>query len=233
MNLVEVKSGKIFCDSQMIAQKFNQKHNHVVSVINKLINDLRDIPDSPKTPVIEAREYRGRKYTAYLMEREFYSLLAMRFKGKMAIGWQVKFNNAFYDMEKQLLSELTNKESEAWLDHRKQGKQIRQETTDIISAFVDYATEQGSKSAKFYYKHITNATYRALGLITQSRPKLRDTLGIMELNQISTAEYVAQRSLRKHMADGIPYKKIYDFVKDDLNNFADSLFLGEIKQKKR
>jgi len=133
--------------------------------------------------------------------------------------------SAFYAMEKKILQETLNKKSDIWLTTRQESKQIRHDTTDTIKDFVDYATNQGSTSASFYYKHITDATYKALGLITQRKPKLRDTLSLMELSHLTTAEYVAQRSIKKHMEDKIPYKKIYDFVKQDLITFADGLLL--------
>jgi len=225
VNLVELKKKEIVCDSSMVARKFNQKHKEVVKRITNLVEDLRGVSNPPKLPKKEDRIYRGREYSAYLMNREFFSLLVMRFKGKKALEWQVKFNNAFYDMEKKLLIEIVNKKNDTWLANRATGIQVRTDTTDVIKDFVDYATKQGSKSAKFYYKHITMATYKALGLLIQSRPKVRDTLDLMELAHLTTAEYVAQRSITMHMADGIPYKKIYDFVKRDLVIYSNGLLL--------
>lgn len=227
MDLVESRRGVGYCDSSLVARKLGQKHAEVVKRISKLCEDLRVVSNHPKLPIIEERNYRGRDYTAYLMTREFFSLLAMRFKGQKALEWQVKFNNAFYDMEKMLLLEATNKQSDKWITDRSHGKQIRLETTDIIKDFVDYATEQGSKSAKFYYKHVTSATYKALGLLTQKKPKLRDTLDIYELSQLSTAEQLVQRSFKKHMDDEIPYRIIYKYVVRDLNVFSDSLLLDK------
>ena len=226
MQLVELKKQEIVCDSSLVARKFNQKHKEVVKRITNLIDDLRGVSNPPKFPIKEERIYRGRKYSAYLIGREFFSLLVMRFKGKKALEWQVKFNNAFYAMEKQILIEITNKNNDRWLIERDKSKQIRLETTDIIKEFVDYATMQGSKSAKFYYKHITTATYRALDLVTQRKPNLRDTLNLMELSHLTTAEYVAQRSIKKHMENKIPYKVIYDFVKKDLLTYAEGLLLN-------
>lgn len=74
-----------------------------------------------KLPVREKRIYRGREYTAYLMDRKFFSLLSMRFRGKKALEWQVKFNDAFYNMEKMLLTEALNKQSDQWLENQKRG----------------------------------------------------------------------------------------------------------------
>jgi len=228
MDLVEVRREEVLCDSGLVARKFGQKHNHVVGVIDRLIEELRGIADSPKTPIKERRNYRGREYDAYLIGREFFSLLVMRFKGKKALEWQVKFNSAFYEMEKYILKGVLNAKNDHWLIGREEGKLVRRDTTDVIQIFVEYATQQGSTHAQHYYKHITNATYKALGLIAHNRPKLRDTMDMMELSTLTMAEIVAQRSLQKHMDDMIPYKKIYDFVKDDIERFAITLMIPKL-----
>ena len=77
-------------------------------------------------------------------------------------------------MEKALLSVESNGKNNEWVRARIQSKETRLQCTDVIKDFVEYATAQGSKSAKFYYKHITNATYSALGLIQHKKPKIRD-----------------------------------------------------------
>lgn len=232
VDLVEIKKKEILCDSSVVAKKFGQKHDKVVKIIQNLISDLKELDESmaisnrPKV-IKEEKIYRGRNYTAYLMNRPFFSLLAMRFKGKKALEWQVKFNDAFYAMEDRILKEKINKQDSVWLECRTSGKQIRQDTTDVIKEFVDYATDQGSKSAKFYYKHVTNATYKALGMMQQKQPKLRDTLNTLELSFLQSAEHVAQKSIKKHMEDGYPYKLVYKHVCDDLENFAHSLMINK------
>ena len=227
MDLVKLKKGEIFCDSNLVSQKFKVKHNKVTRTIENLVEDLSGLRDTPCTPkVLEFdNEYRGQKFKSYHMNREFFSLLAMRFKGKNALEWQVKFNAAFYQMETRLLIEFHNKNDQKWVAERIQGKIARKETTDMIKGFVEYATEQGSKSAKFYYKHITNATYKALGLITHKQPGLRNTLDSMQLAWLMSAEYVAQQSLKKHMATGEHYKAIFVLVKQDIESFAGALLL--------
>lgn len=227
MELVEVTKKEIYCDSSLVAKKFGMKHNKVTRTIENVIPNLEDFRGTGCTPKIQKinRTYRGADYEAYLLNKDAFAIVMMRFETKKARQWQGKFLAAFNAMEKMLLLEATNKKSDKWITDRNHGKQIRLETTDIIKDFVDYATDQGSKSAKFYYKHITNATYKALGLLTLKNPKLRDTLDIYELSQLSTAEQIVQRSFRRHMADKIPYKVIYKYVIKDLCNFSDSLLL--------
>ena len=109
MQLVTVQGNKVFCDSSMVAKKFGVKHNDVTRMINRLVERLRGANVTPKVSAIE-KEYRGQKFTAYLMDREFFTLLGMRFESKKAIEWQVKFNDAFYVME-QSLSEISKPSS--------------------------------------------------------------------------------------------------------------------------
>ena len=209
----------------MVARKFNQKHKEVVKRIEYVKNNLEDlgVVSNPPKIMTEEREYRGQKYTAYLMNREFFSLLAMRFKGKIAFRWQVQFVSAFHEMENHILSELNNKSDKQWLNQRSQGKLSRREETDVIKDFVEYATNQGSKSAKYYYKHITNATYKALGIIAQRKPKIRDTMNIYDLAELLLMERVARNSLEKYMKLERNYKDIYESTKEDLLRFGVSL----------
>ncbi len=225
MDLVEVNKKEVFCDSSVVARKFNIKHNKVVRTIEKLEEDIGELRGTSGTPKIfkEEREYRGRKYTAYIMNREFFSLLVMRFKGKNALEWQLKFNSAFYQMEKRIFQLSTNEKDKEWIGTREKSKLIRRDETDIIKEFVEYATEQGSKSAKFYYKHITNASYAALGLMSQKKPKLRESMNIIEISELMLAERYAKDLLKKYMDTGMFYKDIYKFVKEDLINFSNNL----------
>ena len=104
MQLVTVQGNKVFCDSSMVAKKFGVKHAYVIRNCDALISDINEIKGDSESPLIikEEREYRGTNFTAYIMDRSFFSLLCMRFKGKEAIRWQMQFNSAFYAMEKVL-----------------------------------------------------------------------------------------------------------------------------------
>jgi len=234
--LVEVKKGMVFCDSQMVAEKFGYKHLHVTKVIKKLIDEFSGIKGSLQEPLnfeeIE-REYRTQKFKVYIMDKRAFTVLSMRFKGAKALEWQVKFIDAFFVMEQHILSEKNNKSDAVWVTQREQGKLIRLTAMDTVKGFVDYATAQGSENAKFYYKHITVACYRCLQLIEAKKPKLRDTLDLLELNQLMMAEVVAERSIQKHMSEGEHYKTIFTLVKQDLEKFAEGLMLPNFLGQKR
>jgi Rha family phage regulatory protein len=231
--LVEVKNGEVFCDSQMVAEKFDHKHLYIVGTIEKLLARQARVKGSTLLPLkfkeIE-REYRGQKFKAYLMDRRAFTALAMDFKGDKAFKWRLDFIDAFFVMEQRLVTEETNKKNATWLNQREQGKLVRLTAMDTVKDFIEYAKSQGSQNAQFYYKHITQVCYKCLQLIEAKRPKLRDTLDMLQLNQLMIAEVVAERSIRKHMAEGEHYKTIFTLVKQDLERFADGLMIPNQKQ---
>jgi len=231
MTIVEVKSNEAFADSSLVARKFGMKHNKLVAVIESTLDDYPDLRGSSNTPktsenyFTEERIYRGQPYTAYMMNRAFFSLVAMRFTTKQAREWQRKFNNAFYELENQLMLAEGNKQDPQWLEQRMQTKTLRKAETDVIKQFVDYATARGSTKAGYYYSLITKATYRALGLIQHGTPNIRDTLDSLHLAWLVTLESVAQAALSQYMSQNLPYKEIYRLVADDLERYAEPLSL--------
>lgn len=165
----------------------------------------------------------NREYFYYEMNRDGFSLLVMGFTGKKAFQWKIKFIEAFNLMEKTLL----NKNNEEWLTTREQGKLIRRNETDTIQEFTDYAITQGSKSAQFYYKHYTNATYKALQLLENKKPKTRETLDLLQLHQLLLAEDIVTKTIKREMENKEHYKVIFEKCKISLENFANSLMISK------
>lgn len=238
MNIVELKSNEAFADSALVARKFGMKHNKLVLVIENTFDDYPDLrgisntPNSNEKYFTEARIYNGQPYTAYMMNRAFFSLVAMRFTTKQARDWQRKFNNAFYELEHQLLLAQGNKLDPQWLEQRTQSKALRKAETDVIKQYVDYAIAQGSTKASYYYGLISKATYRALGLIQYVAPNIRDTLDSLHLAWLVTLESVAQASLRRYMSENLHYREIYRLVANDLMRYAEPLSLLSDHTKK-
>jgi len=228
-NLVEAHKNESWTESNLVARKFGVKHNALVKIIENVLDDypdLRGASESPKTNekfYKEEREYRGTTFDAYIMNREFFSLVTMRMTSKRAREWQRIFNTAFYEMERALFISQKNPLDIEWSSTRLIGKSARAEETEAIKEFIDYATKQGSKNAKFYYKHITNCTYKALGLMAQKHPKLRDQMNIYQISELMLAERMAANKILEYMSLKRHYKDIYDSVKKDLIIFSNSI----------
>lgn len=236
MQLVEVQKNEVFASSEIVARKFKYQHSNLVKTIRKLMGELEKLTpyptrakNNPKTKEID-KEYRGSKFKAFLMNREFFSLLVMRLRGKNALEWQLKFNDAFYEMERKLFQLSSNKNNPEWLEARFKGKAARLSETDAIKVFIDYATEQGSKSAKYYYKHFTNMSYGALGLMTHKKPQLRDTLEFIPLCELVIVEEMIKNLLVKYMRLNRHYKDIYQSIKEDLIKFSNGLHMAQMSE---
>jgi len=137
-------------------------------------------------------------------------------------GKRLLFIQAFNKMEEALLRQ----QNLEWNQTRVQSKAVRRVETDVIKKFVEYATEQGSKNAKMYYKHFTSATYKALKLMQHAKPKTREMLDMMELNQLIIAEDIVQKVISREMEAGTHYKDIYNECKDALVSFASVALIG-------
>lgn len=226
MELVKINQNKVFADSRIIADTFGKAHRNVMRDIESLIENLNENNAQNITLLFSKKKFINeinREYFYYEMNRDGFSLLVMGFTGKKAFQWKIKFIEAFNLMEKTLL----NKNNEEWLTTREQGKLIRRNETDTIQEFTDYAISQGSKSAQFYYKHYTNATYKALQLLENKKPKTRETLDLLQLHQLLLAEDIVTKTIKREMENKEHYKVIFEKCKISLENFANSLMISK------
>jgi len=242
-NLVSMRGKQILCDSRIVADKFEKKHTHVAKIIRKLISDFKGDLESPlilkknrfkgnpEIPLIFKKEgeYRGKKFTYYEMDKEFFSHLAMRFKGEKAFSWQRLFIRDFFRMEQALLRQ-GNLE---WRREREQGKEIHLILTDEIKLFIDYAISQGSQNAKNYYSTITKMQYKALGLIEKNEKidkEFRNTLDVMDLHILLSSEIIARKALMDGIDKKLHYKDIFQLAKQRVLQYAGLVLIKHTKE---
>lgn len=99
-SLVIMKDQQAVTSSLQVAETFEKNHRDVLRVIDDLEKDVRnftqmflmtDLPDSY-----------GRNRRAYYMNRDGFTLLAMGFTGKKALGFKMQYIEAFNQMEDEL-----------------------------------------------------------------------------------------------------------------------------------
>lgn len=229
--LVHSRSGNVFCDSRRVAEKFKKQHQHVLEKIDSLRKNLESLavekppakkPAFPLLFIEKTHFYRGQNFRYIEMNKPAFSMLVMKFTGKKALEHQLAFNDAFFLMEQALLRQ-GNLE---WQREREQGKQIRLDFTDEIKTFVEYATGQGSKNAKMYYVTLTKLQYKALKLIEKNEKidkHFRNTLDIMELHHLVSAEVAARNALVEGMERELHYKDCYQLAKVRVFQLAETL----------
>ena len=76
--------------------------------------------------------------------------------------------------------------------------------------------------------------YKALELISKNQKVpsgFRDTLDLMDLSFLNTAEQIAKAAIRDGMETGMHYKEIYIHAKDKVMSFADTVSFARLDSK--
>ena len=214
-DLVAAIRGTAKTDSLLVAKEFGKRHDNVIQTIKKM-------GCSPEFSLLnfKERDYtddRGKSQIMYEITRDGFMGLVMGFTGKKAWNCKEKFIHAFNLMEK-VIQQRTDTE---WLEQRQTGKVARRELTDAIQAFVEYATDQGSKNSRHYYSNITKMSHKALFLVSQASPKpFRDMLDTMQLSFLIVAEEICRSALFDGMNQRLHYKEIYKLAKQRVEAYA-------------
>lgn len=239
--LVMSRNFEEFCDSALVAEKFEKKHDKVVSVIEKINSDFEKynikfgaLQDRPKC-IKEVREKRGKQYMVYVMNQPFFSFLCMRFKGKKAIEWQLRFNDAFLELREvnaRLVKRLNeNKNNPELKELRKVGIGIRREETDAIKYFIEYAEKNGSKRFKWYYNDFTQMQNNALFIIDFKYDNIRSLLNVNQTSIIATCDKLIEDEIYKQVEQEIYYKDIFQNVKIKVLKFAEIVGRTQVIEK--
>lgn len=213
--------------SKNVADKFNKQHRTIYRKVEDLMKSQPDFGRANFGTSTYISE-QNKELPCYTMTRDGFSMIAMSLTGKEAEEWKIKYITAFNAMESQLLQQNDSLE---WKQARLQIKSARRSFTDVVKQFVEYATNQGSKSAGMYYMNITKMEYAALELTEkgQKLPKdFRDTLDCMDLCFLSTAEQVAKNALQQGMELQMHYKEIYQLAKERVFVYAETVKLPRL-----
>ncbi len=223
--LVQVKNWEIFTTSKIIAEKLEVPHLRILNTIEKIIQKNKDLGVAGKTPKFEEKfietefehwKTKIKNKMILLNEPAFTRFIMNAWNYDKAYIIQTSFIQAFFHMKK-VLQEHTNA---SWIEARQEWKIDRKAETDVIKKFVEYATEQWSTKAQFYYKHITNMTYKALELVNQEKP-IRDLLNRIWLQYLAEVERQATYALEEWMEKELPYKYIYDLAKERVEKYCE------------
>tara|TARA_Y100001963_G_C6778233_1_gene448467 strand:- start:254 stop:973 length:720 start_codon:yes stop_codon:yes gene_type:complete len=163
----------------------------------------------------------GRPTKAYLLNEEQFTFLAMMMKNTPeVVALKVKVAKEFIRMRQTISNLISQRQDPNWQNVRSDGKAVYLQKTDVIKQFVDYATEQGSKSASMYYTNLAKMENNALFFIEAKYKNLREIMTIKQLMQVATADDVIEKAIKEGMKQGLHYKDIYKLAKSRVIAFA-------------
>jgi len=218
MELVIMKKHTPVTTSIKLSEALEVEHRAIVRLIRKY-KDQEDLGTSDfKSQKLKTL---GRETEYYfLTEEEAIFILTLMRNSKKIVKFKRTLTSAFIEQRKLISKLLTNNQNLEWLEKRKETKVIRRELTDMIQEFIEYAKNQGSKSAEKYYMSISRMELTGLFLLEQKYPNYRDLMDFKQLNLIETADELIARSLKEAMNQGLNYKKCYAYAKEQIGRLA-------------
>lgn len=214
--IVVVKKNEMFTTSLAISEGVGLDHSSVFKMIKKY-----SYTEILLGFEIQKLSTKGRPIeVAYLTELQATFLITLMKNSELVIQFKEKLTKAFFKQRKLLEKLLSRKDNADWLAKRQETKIVRLEETDIIKKFVNYATEQGSKSAYMYYMNISKMENKSLFLIDQKYKNIRDIMDFRQLNLIQMADEAIKTALEDGMSANLHYKAIYKLAKEKIEAIA-------------
>lgn len=204
MNEISVSpfEGELRADSRTFAPKMEIRHRQLMDNIKKYQDKFESLGRVAfQTETLQTEGGAQEVKFALLTEDQAYFLLTLSRNTDAVVTAKLELVKAFRKARSQIVKNDVA---------RIEGKKARLEETNAIKELVQYATDQGSQSAKMYYIHITKMTNQILGIEAGQRDKLPPAT----LDRIRMAETMIDVTLRDGMRAGLHYKQIYALPKE-------------------
>jgi hypothetical protein len=226
-SLVSLLQNEPRCSSWNLKNGFEVEHRALVKLLKKYRSEFeefgeviatamqrkskKDLVDSVASAMQRNLRGSGGVVTEYWLNEEQAMYLGTLLTNSDRVREFKRILVKDYSRCKKLLQQRHNAD---WIEARNSGKRNRRQETDAIKAFVDYAKAQGSQSAEKYYMNISKMENKALFLVEQKYPNLRDILGIAELGLIAVADTIVANALAEGITKALHYKDIYKLAKE-------------------
>ena len=217
MDLVVLEKNKPVTTSLIIAKGVKTEHHSVITLIRKHTKSLQEFG----TVEFQIRKSGGRPLEfAILNEEQTTFLITCMRNTEIVIEFKIKLVKEFYKMKKTLIAIIERQTDEDWKRNRSIGKITRQEETDTIKEFVEYAKSQGSTKAEMYYQNISKMENKGLFLIEEKFKNIREVLTGQQLQVLCSADQIVINALKDGMKNKMNYKEIYTLAKERIEVFA-------------
>lgn len=203
--------------SREIAELTNKRHDHVCRDILNL-NESYGKMSLPKVGESDYTNDRGKSYRQYLLTKmQTFDLLT---------GYSAELRITVNRRWEKLETERTE-----WIGARQKGIAVRNDATDTIQDFIQYAKSQGSKNADKYYTNISTMENKAFFLISEKYPNMRAIMTVQQLRYIQSADIVIKEAIIEGMANNMSYKDIYKLAKERIEVLATLLPKTELPSR--
>ena len=151
--LVTILKKDLFTTSKEVAEGTHVAHRSIQKNINKYREDFLELG---KLGVTSNRTSKGQmEVIYYLNEPQSAYLITLLRNTNTVRSFKLKLIKEFFKMRKVLNSIIIRQDNSEWQEKRGLGISTRKDATDVIAEFIEYAKNQGSKSAQKYFVNYT------------------------------------------------------------------------------
>lgn len=199
-------NGQLTTSSLGIAEKFGKQHKHVIDAIEELKKGVAEISADPMFIESTYQHPQNKQwYKCYELTRDGFSLLVMGFTGKKALGWKLKYIEAFNLMEQKIrnggvvnIEELIT-------------KAVTSAVAETIKVMIPLIERNTPKPDYSEYEEPRHRGGDACGIIGKLEPVLRNEVADMIIsNRYSYEEikrFLAEQGISVSVSSIQRYKK--------------------------
>lgn len=219
-SLVSLKGNDVFTDSLVIANGTKNEHESVAALIKKYTTDFEDFGRVDFTDLKSGK--RGRPTRVYQLNEGQATLLITYLDNNIIVrDFKKKLVQQFLTLRNELIRREFERQSKRWQSTRLESKTNRRMETDEIKVFVQYAFNNGSKSAEKYYMNFTKLANQAVGI----EPKSRDVATASQLNTLILIEHIIGQVIVEGLGQELDYKDIFQSCKKRVDQFKEIAYL--------
>lgn len=222
-DLVKFEGNELVTSTQIIAKGMKLSHHATMVLVDKYRERLETrgvVAFEMRKPLSNTKGGRPVRI-AWLNESQFLFLATLMRNSETVLDFKDKLTKEFIRQRKIIAQLLTQRTNAAWLEERAKGILSRKAETDVIQKFVEYCKSQGSSHADMYYANISKMENKALFILEQEFPNLRNALSGQQLQIVASADIAVARALKYGMDQRMAYKEIYQLAKDRILQFAE------------
>ena len=218
MELVIMKFNTLLTTSLLISKGMKIEHRAVLQLIKKYKQRKIFQTSTFQLQIFTTKGRSGEFY--YLNENQTLFIITLMKNSELVLDFKESLFNAFVSYREIAHQKYIRNQDLEYQVKRLESKLIRKECTDTIKEFIEYAIQQGSKSASTYYVNLSKMELKGLFLIEQCYPNMRDVMTVKQLNLIEMADEAVRLALEEGMMNQLHYKEIYKLAKSKIETIA-------------
>lgn len=212
---LELRKDEIIVSSRIVAEKLGKRHGDVLESLDNIIKDLLEKSTTDISVLFINSNYKainGKMNREILLTETGFLMYVFNVQGYN------EFKLEFIKEFKRLQKIVEEKNSQEWLNSRKNGKITRRKETDMIQKLIKYSIDNfNCQNTKFFYSNYTRLINRPLNLGTGQR----EFIDYQTLIKINQAEDIIQNEIKIGIENGLHYSVIYEKCKEKIKIFYD------------